>query len=423
VRAADAVASLKRWGQRNDSYGQPLLAAASAIEAIDDSQFRIVLKSRFPVLEALGTTTSPTPFILPERLAKTDAFTQITEVNGSGPFKFLREEWQPGHKAVYVKNPDYVPRAEPPNNTAGAKVAKVDRVEWLYIPEPVTAVQALETGEVDYVENVPNDYMAQLARNSAIAVRAYPGFMGVVRFNHLYPPFNNMKMRQAVLAIADQRDYMAAMAGDASNWRTCFSFYTCDGAEPDEDDGGILSSSRDLDRAKRLVAEAGYKGERVVLLDPADIPQLHTEALVTEEVLKKLGLNVDLATSEWGTTIKRLNVKEPSDQGGWNVFGTVFATYDMLNPATNRNLRAPGPSGYSIPGWATDETIENLRRAWFAAENEAQRRDLADKIQRRAFEIALYLPIGQAVGHRAFRNSLTGIPDSPIPVLWNIDKK
>jgi peptide/nickel transport system substrate-binding protein len=302
-------------------------------------------------------------------------------------------------------------------------VAKADRVEWLYIPEPVTAVQALETGEVDYVENVPNDYMAQLARNSAIAVRAYPGFMGVVRFNHLYPPFNNMKMRQAVLAIADQRDYMAAMAGDASNWRTCFSFYTCDGVEPDEDDGGILSSSRDLDRAKRLVAEAGYKGERVVLLDPADIPQLHTEALVTEEVLKKLGLNVDLATSEWGTTIKRLNVKEPPDQGGWNVFGTVFATYDMLNPATNRNLRAPGPSGYSIPGWATDETIENLRRAWFAAENEAQRRDLADKIQRRAFEIALYLPIGQAVGHRAFRNSLTGIPDSPIPVLWNIDKK
>jgi peptide/nickel transport system substrate-binding protein len=149
---------------------------------------------------------------------------------------------------------------------------------------------------------------------------------------------------------------------------------------------------------------------------------LHAEALVTEELLKKLGLNVDLATSEWGTTIKRVNVKEPPDQGGWNVFGTVFATYDMLNPA-NRNLRAPGPSGYSIPGWATDETIEDLRKAWFAAENEAQRRDLADKIQRRAFEIALYLPIGQLVGHRAFRNSLNGIPDSPIPVLWNIDKK
>src|SRR5215472_6202847 len=171
------------------------------------------------------------------------------------------------------------------------------------------------------------------------------------------------------------------------------------------------------------VAEAGYKGERVVLLDPADIPQLHAEALVTEQLLKKLGLNVELATNEWGTIVKRVLVKEPIDQGGWNVFGTAFAIYDMLNPATNRNLRAPGATGYSLPGWATDEAIEDLRKAWFAADDEAQRRDLADKIQRRAFEIGLYLPIGQLVGHRAFRNSLSGIPDSPITVLWNIQKR
>jgi peptide/nickel transport system substrate-binding protein len=423
VRAADAVASLKRWGQRNDSYGQPLLAAATAIEAVDGHTFHIVLKSRFPVLEALGTMTSPTPFVLPERLAQTDAFTQITEIDGSGPFKFVKEQWQPGHRAVYVKNPDYVPRAEPPNNTSGGKAVKVDRVEWLYIPEAVTAVQALESGEVDYLENAPNDYAAALAKNPNITVRGYPGFIGTVRFNHLYPPFDNVKMRQALLAVADQRDYMAAMAGDAGNWRTCFSVYTCEGAETDEDDGGILSGPRDWDRAKRLVAEAGYKGERLVLLDPADIAQLHAEALVTEQLLKKLGLNVELATSEWGTTVKRVNVKEPIDKGGWNVFGTAFATYDMLNPATNRNLRAPGPTGYSLPGWASDATIEDLRKAWFAGEDETQRRNLADRIQRRAFEIGLYLPIGQYVGRRAFRNSLTGIPDSPIPVLWNIEKR
>jgi peptide/nickel transport system substrate-binding protein len=423
VRAPDVVASLKRWGQRNDAYGQGLLATASAIEAVDDRLFRIVLKNRFPVLEALGTTTSPTPFILPERLAKTDAFTQITEVDGSGPFKFVKKEWQPGHKVVYVKNPDYIPRAEPPNNSAGGKVAKVDRVEWLYIPEAVTAVQALEAGEVDYLENVPNDYAAALAKNPDITVRSYPGFIGTVRFNHLYPPFDNVKMRQAVLRVADQRDYMAAMAGDSSNWRTCFSVYTCDGAPTDEDDGGILSGPRDWDRAKRLVAEAGYKGERVVLLDTADIAQLHAEALVTEQLLKKLGLNVDMVTSEWGTTVKRVLVKEPPDKGGWNIFGTAFATYDMLNPATNRTLRAAGPQGYSVPGWATDATMENLRRAWFAADAEAQRRVFADKIQRRAFEIGLYLPTGQYLARRAFRNSLSGIPDSPIPELWNIEKR
>jgi peptide/nickel transport system substrate-binding protein len=254
-------------------------------------------------------------------------------------------------------------------------------------------------------------------------VHGYPRFIGTVRFNHLYAPFDNVKMRQAVLAVADQRDYMSAMAGDPENWRTCFSVYSYEGAETDEDDGGVLSGPRDWDRAKRLVAEAGYKGERIVLLDPADIAQLHAEALVTEQLLKKLGLDVELAPSEWGTAVKRVQVKEPVDKGGWSVLGTAFASFDMLNPATNRNLRAPGPNGYSLPGWASDETIEDLRKAWFSAADEAQRRDLADKIQRRAFEIGLYLPIGQYIARRAYRNSLAGIPDSPIPVLWNIEKR
>lgn len=284
-------------------------------------------------------------------------------------------------------------------------------------------MQALESGEVDCMENAPNDHAAALAKNPDITVRSFAGLIGTIRFNHLYPPFDNVKMRQAVLAVADQRDYMAAMAGDASNWRTCFSVYNCDGAETDEDDDGILSGPRDWDRAKRLVAEAGYKGERVVLLDPADIPQLHAEALVTEELLKKLGLNIELATSEWGTVVKRLQVKEPADKGGWSVFGTVFAAFDMLNPATNRNLRASGPNGYSIPGWASDETIEDLRKAWFAAADETQRREFAEKVQRRALQIGLYLPIGQFVARSAFRNSLSGIPDSPIPLLWNIEKR
>jgi peptide/nickel transport system substrate-binding protein len=196
-------------------------------------------------------------------------------------------------------------------------VVKVDRVEWLYIPEAVTAVQALESGEVDDLENAPNDYAAALAKDPDITVRGYPGVIGTIRFNHLYSPFNNVKMRQAVLAVADQRDYMAAMAGDPNNWRTCYFVYACEGAETDEDDGGILSGPRDWDRASRLVADAGYKGERVVLLDPANIPQLHAEALVTEGLLKKLGLNVELATGEWGTVVKRLSVKEPIDKGGW----------------------------------------------------------------------------------------------------------
>jgi len=422
VRAADVIASLKRWGQRNDAYGQPLLAAVAAMVAVDEKSFRIDLKTPFPVLEALATLTTPTPFILPERLAQTDAFTQIKEAIGSGPFMFASEEWQPGHKVVYVKNPDYVPRSEPPDWAAGGKVVKVDRVEWLYIPEATTAAQALGNGEVDYWENVPNDYAPALEHDVNVVIRSNASGVGVVRFNHLNPPFNDVRMRQAVLAVADQRDYMSAIAGDPRNWRTCFSFYACDGPEPDEQGGEALSGSRDYEKAKRLIAEAGYKGERVVVLDAADIPQLHAESLVTADLLKRLGLNVELATAEWGTIIKRLNMREPVEQGGWSVFTTVYASFDVINPATNRNLRAGGVVG-SPPGWPTDEKIESLRAAWFGAADSDRRRQLADRIQQRAFEIALYLPTGQFLGRRAFRKNLAGVIDAPIPFLWNIEKR
>jgi peptide/nickel transport system substrate-binding protein len=193
------------------------------------------------VLQALATLTTPTPFILPERLAKTDAFTQIKEAIGSGPFKFAKDEWQPGHKVVYVRNPDYVPREESPSWASGGKVVKVDRVEWLYIPEAGTAAQAIRTGEVDFWENPSSDYVPALERNPDVLIRAVGSAIGIVRFNHLNPPFDNIKTRQAVLAVADQRDYMSAMAGDQKNWQTCFSFYACDGPESDEQGGEALS--------------------------------------------------------------------------------------------------------------------------------------------------------------------------------------
>ena len=422
VRAIDVTTSLQRWGQRNEAYGQALLEASIAIEPINAKQFRIGLKKPFPVLEALGTLTSPTPFILPERLAKTDAFTQIREAIGSGPFKFVTEEWQPGHKVVYVKNPDYVPRKEPPDGAAGGKVVKVDRVEWLYIPDPNTAVQALRNGEVDYWEYAVNDYVPALERDPNISVRLGQNLIRILRFNQLYPPFNNIKMRQAVLAVADQRDYMNAIAGDQSNWRTCFSFYACDGSEPNERGGEALSRPRDYEKAKGLIAEAGYKGERVVVLDAVDIQQGHMAALVTKDLLQRLGLNVELASSDWGTVIKRVNMREPIEKGGWSVISPAFASFDMINPATNRGLRASGLAG-SPPGWPSDEKLEALRSAWLAATDDARRRDLEDQIQQRAFEFVPYIPLGESAGRWALRKNLVGVVDAPIPVLWNIEKR
>src|SRR5216683_4436027 len=190
VRGTDCVASLRRWMVR-DAFGQSLAAAVDKMEAVGDKGLMIRLKEPFPLaLDALAKIASP-PFIMPERLAKTDPYQQVTEAVGSGPFKFVKEEFQPGHMAVYVKNIDYVPRAEPPSWASGGKVVKVDRVEWLYMPEYSTAAAALGGGEVDWWEAPNLDLVPVLAANSAITVEKTDplGSTTMLRFNQLHPPF------------------------------------------------------------------------------------------------------------------------------------------------------------------------------------------------------------------------------------------
>ena len=269
VRGIDCVASLKRWMTR-DSFGQSLATAVDKIEAADGKSFTIRLKEPFPLLlDALGKVSGLVRFIMPERLAKTDPYQQVTETVGSGPYKLVREEFEPGHMVVYVKNPDYVPRGEPPSWGSGGKVVKVDRVEWLYVPDAMTKAAALASGEVDWWENPTPEIWPVLAANPEITLAELDPFgsMGTLRFNHLHPPFDNVKMRQAVLAVADQVDFMVAYAGDPQNWKPCPSFFTCGTPMASNAGSEALNGKRDVDTARKLIAAAGDKGEKIILLD------------------------------------------------------------------------------------------------------------------------------------------------------------
>jgi peptide/nickel transport system substrate-binding protein len=325
VRGIDCIASLRRWMVR-DSFGQALATAIDEMTAAGDTSFTIRLREPFPLLiHALAKVSSLVPFIMPERLAETDPYQQVTEMVGSGPFKFVAEEFQPGHKVLYVKNPHYMPRDEPPSWASGGKVVKVDRVEWLYVPDAMTKAAALTAGEADWWENPPFDIHPLLSSNPDITLAKTDPFggMGCLRFNHLRPPFDNVKMRQAVLAVADQADFMTVFAGDPKNWKVCPSFFTCGTPMASEVGSTALTGKRDFDRAKKLIAEAGYKGETIVVLDAVDQPNPHAHALVAAELLKKLGLNVEIAASDWGNLVIRRASKATIDKGGWNIFAPV----------------------------------------------------------------------------------------------------
>ena len=288
VRAADCVASIERWGKR-DPFGQKLMDSVDTITADSDNTFTIKLKSPFPLmLSALGKLSSNVPFMMPERIAKTDPFQQISEAIGSGPFKFFKEEWVPGSKAVFVKNADYVPRSEPPNLASGGKVAKLDRIEWLYMPDSATAAGALKAGEADWYEQPTSDMLPVFAGdpNVKVAIVDTLGNIGILRFrsNDILPPFNNPKMREAVLNLVNQKDYMAAVAGDEKYWKTCVHDL-CNGGGPLETTAGAdaLLHGPNIEKAKALIKEAGYNGEKIVLLSATDQPIVQGQALVTQQ--------------------------------------------------------------------------------------------------------------------------------------------
>src|SRR5688572_11804556 len=310
VRSADCIASIDRWSKR-DALGQKLAEATASWAAVNDTTFRLTLKKPFAlVLDALGKPSSNVPFIMPERIAKGDPFKNIDDPTGSGPFRMVKAEWVPGNKVVYVKNTDYVPRKEPPSWASGGKVVKVDRVEWIYIPDSATAAAALNAGEADLWEQMPPDLIPLLTRNKQVTVKNIDplGSMGMIRFNFLHPPFNNEKLRRAVLYAVDQNDYVIGIAGDPKNGKPCYSYFTCGTPLASDIAAEPLKGKRDLEKAKQLVKEAGYKGEKVVIIDATDQPIVHSQSLLTLENLKKIGINAEIQAGDWGTLITRRTV-------------------------------------------------------------------------------------------------------------------
>jgi peptide/nickel transport system substrate-binding protein len=423
VRAADCVASIQRWGKR-DGMGQKLMEFTQALEVVDERSFTLTLKEPYGlVLQSLGKLSSNVPFIMPQRLAQTDAFTQITEQIGSGPFKFVKEEWVPGSKVVYVRNPDYVPRPEPPSFAAGGKRVLVERVEWRYIPDPAIAQAALATGEVDYYETPPVDLVPLLEKNPDVRVAIVDplGTQGWLRPNHLHPPFNDRRARQALLWMVKQEDYMRAIIGDPKYWRTCGAYFMC-GTPLESDAGSEPLMKQDLEKAKQLLHEAGYKGEPIVLMDPTDIPILHNATLVTAQMLRKVGMTVQVQAMDWSTLTSRRVEKKPPAEGGWHLFHTWATGADVSSPINNIGISG-GCEAKAWFGWPCDERLEKLRDAWARATDAARQKEIAVELQLTAYDVVPYVNIGQWFLPTAYRKNLQGVIISPVAFFWNISKQ
>ena len=378
VTAEDCVASIKRWGARDAvgrlMHGRP----CRRWRPTDKKTFTIELETPFGlVLDALGKPSASPLFIMPARLAATDPNEQVKEVIGSGPFKFFKDEWQPGNRVVYVRNADYVPRKEKPSGAAGGKRALVDRVEWRYIPDPATAGAALEAGEVDYWENVAARLRAAPGEErraspcSSPTRRAARASCGPTTCTR---PSTTRRRGRRCCTWSTRRSTCRRSSATRSTTRPARRSSCAAGCPTRR---AWRAPKPDLERARQLLKESGYDGRPVVVLDPTDSPYAHAPALVTAEVLRSIGANVDLQAMDWSTMVAAARQEGAAGQGGWNIFHTWSTSFDTMTPAVSAVLGGGGDKAWF--GWPTSEPMEKLR-ADFAREPDAGKR----KADRRA---------------------------------------
>lgn len=422
VTSKDVVASLVRWSAR-DPMGLMLRAIQVELAPVDELTWKWSLKQPFPkMLLALAKNNAPCSFVMPERIAKTDPFTQITEYIGSGPMKFLRNDWVPGAKAVFEKFADYKPRSEKADWLAGGKNILVDRIEWVIMPDPATAAAALQNGEVDWWETPLADLVPVLKGHKDINVDIGDplGNVGAFRMNHLFPPFNNVKVRQAVLTALNQEDYMRAVVGDDDKlWKPLPGFFT-PGTPLYTEEGGDILKKRNVAEAKKLLAEAGYKGEPVVCVVAQDMAATKSMGDVTAALLKSIGMNVDFVATDWGTVGSRRAQKTPPGQGGWSMFHTWHAGADCTNPAAYTAIRANGDKAWF--GWPDVPAVETEVTNWFNAKDLAEEKAAIARLNKAAVDNVVFAPTGFYLSYQAWRKNVTGVVSGPLPFFWDVKK-
>jgi peptide/nickel transport system substrate-binding protein len=421
VRAIDAVVSLQRWMQRNP-YGQRLVTITDEVLALDDQRLQFRLKRPFPLLiHGLGSIDWPC-VVMPERIARTDAGKLIEDATGSGPFRFVKQAYNSGSLIVYERNPRYVPvTSGTPSLTAGPKIVHFDRIELQVISDPGTAVAALQTGEIDWVEQVPPDMVGIL--RSRRNLRAEPigdhDNYGALRLNHLQPPFNVKAIRRAIWPAIDQTMFMQALMGtDPEGWRGDAGVFPVE--SPMASDVGLeeLRGPRGLETARERLVGAGYSGEKVVLLSGART-SFAPVAHVAADVCSRIGFNVEVAELDLGAVVQRRNSMEPVSKGGWSITAGAPASFGFIDPAVHQFIRGNGEQG--LFGWPKVPRLEKLRNAWFDAEDTAARKAIAAEMQVLAIDEVTYVPVGSYRSYTALRGDLADRVTG-LPIYWGIHR-
>ena len=417
VTSTDVIASIPR-AAKQDPLMQLMMKRMTRFEAVDAKTFRMTFEKPFPLIEAALAASDA--FILHAEDIAAAGDKPITTTNGSGPFRFVPSGFVPGAHFSFDRNPDYLPRDEPADGLAGGKRVKVDKVEWIIIPDLPTRIGALQKGEVDLLDQLPHDGVQQLRGRKDITVEVSSplGNMAFLRYNTLFPPFNDVSARQALALLINQKDYLsAAFTTDSTWWQECFSFFGC-GTPNETDIGSEPYRKPDPEKAKFLLGLAGYHGEKIVILTTQEIPLIDALAQVVADELRSIGVNVDLQTSDWGTLVVRRARQNSPETGGWSIFVSGADISVLGEPATNILIDARCDRNNYV-GWPCSERLEAMRTDLIDAPS---RPKLENYSQALWTELPSLL-LGKFLQPIAYRSVISGLPHGQTLAFWNVEKK
>lgn len=285
-----------------------------------------------------------------------------------------------------------------------------------------TAVNALQSGDIDLIESMPADLIPLLEGDDSVVLekRAAYGFQTMGRMNFKHPPFDNPDIRRAALMAMSQEPVLAALTGSPEYYTVCGAIFGCGTPFADTTGAGALTAKGDPEAAKALLAKAGYDGTPIVLMQPTDGPTLKAQPVVAAQQLRAAGFNVDMQPMDWQTLVTRRASMEAPANGGWNLFFTNWQLSEVSTPLISPMLNGRGDAGWF--GWPADEDLEALKKDFIAAEGPDAQREVARKVQAHALDQVIYIPLGEYNFPQARRAVLNDMLPTPVPVFWNLTK-
>ncbi len=418
VRAQDCVASIKRWGQR-DGFGAALLSYTDEVVASDDTTIRFRLKKPFGVLpDALAHPVASPCVIMPERIAATPISQQVTETIGSGPLRFVRDEFVPGEHALFEKNPDYVPRQDPNSGLSGGKVIHFDRIQWKALPDASTAAAALQAGEIDWWDTVHFDLLDLLRSDPNLKVEVSdPSLMNFIRFQNGQAPFNNVELRRAVASAVDQTIYTRALV-TSGDIQTCAAIYPCRLPGVKELGKELIGGEKDWAAIAEKVKASGYDGTEIVILNATDNVWTAPMGPILLDMCKKIGLNARMDQGDLNTISQRRATNKPLSEGGWSMFAFLASTPVLASPLTAVVARGLGEKGW--PGDNDDPELEQRISDWIAAPSDEERLQKLNDVHERLWETVPLVPLASYSQYTGYRGDLTGYIQSVVPIPWGV---